>query len=100
MTYQAFCSNCNKKLESTHELGDDFVCTSCYIKVPDDSHYHKGDIDPWAYIKANKLDFFEASVVKYITRWKYKNGLDDLRKAKVYVEELISQAEASQQEPS
>ena len=87
MTYEGFCSKCGKKFES----GPDFVCTHCYIGLPDNSHYHKGDIDPWAYIKANKLDFFEGSVVKYITRWKHKNGLDDLRKAKVYIEELIIQ---------
>ena len=61
---------------------------------PDNSHYTSG-IEPWDYIRANELNFFEGNVVKYVTRWRKKNGLDDLRKAKVYIEELIRQEEAT-----
>jgi len=60
---------------------------------PDNSHYTKGGIEPWAYIQANSLNFFEGSVVKYVTRWRYKNGIEDLRKARVYIDELIRQEE-------
>ena len=28
-------------------------------------------------------------VIKYISRWKYKNGLEDLKKAKWYLDHLI-----------
>lgn len=41
------------------------------------------------YIHANNLDFFEGNVVKYVTRWRNKNGLADLEKAKHYIELLI-----------
>lgn len=61
---------------------------------PDNSHYTKGGIEPWTYIQANNLNFFEGSVVKYITRWKHKNGIEDLRKARVYIDELIRQEES------
>jgi hypothetical protein len=61
------------------------------IKQPDNSHYTKGGIEPWEYIRANNLNFFEGSVVKYITRWRHKNGLEDLLKAEVYIKELIRQ---------
>lgn len=92
-TFQGKCSKCRKKFTSTHELGDDFVCTSCMVGVPDDSHYTKCGIEPWEYIRANKMDFFEGNVIKYVTRWRNKNGLDDLRKARVYIDELIRQEE-------
>jgi len=52
-------------------------------------HYRQGGIQPIEYIYANKLGFCEGSVVKYLTRYKYKNGLEDLKKAKHYIELLI-----------
>ena len=61
---------------------------------PDNSHYARLKMDPWGYIIANELNFFEGNVVKYVTRWRHKNGLDDLRKARVYIDELIRQEEA------
>jgi len=54
-------------------------------------HYRQGSIQPIEYIHANGMDFFSGNVVKYITRWKYKNGLEDLKKAKHYVELLMEQ---------
>lgn len=51
-------------------------------------HYKKG-IQPWEYIQSNQLDFFEGNVVKYVTRSRRKNGLEDLLKAKHYIEYLI-----------
>ena len=53
--------------------------------------HYKGGIEPIDYIKANDLDFFEGNVIKYITRWKKKDGLNDLRKAQDYIEMLINQ---------
>ncbi len=54
-------------------------------------HYRQGDIQPIEYIHANDMDFFSGNVVKYITRWKYKSGLEDLKKAKHYIELLMEQ---------
>lgn len=54
-----------------------------------DRHYHKCKIEPIEYILANNLGFCEGNVVKYITRYKDKGGVDDLRKIKVYVDYLI-----------
>ena len=34
-------------------------------------------------------------VIKYISRWKYKNGLEDLKKAKWYLDHLIDHIEIS-----
>lgn len=51
-------------------------------------HYTKLEIQPWEYIEANKLDFWEGNVVKYITR-KKGNRLEDLKKARHYIDYLI-----------
>lgn len=53
------------------------------------SHY-QSPIEPIDYIEANNLDFFEGNVVKYVTRWRKKDGLKDLRKARDYIEILIA----------
>lgn len=58
---------------------------------PDDSWYTSGGMEPWVFIEANEMGFFEGSVVKYVTRHRKKNGLEDLLKARVYIEELIRQ---------
>ena len=52
-------------------------------------HYKDKAIQPIIYIHANNLGFCEGNVVKYITRWREKNGLADLEKAKHYIELLI-----------
>ena len=43
----------------------------------------------WDYAHSHNLDFFEGNIVKYITRWKDKNGIEDLHKAKQYLDKLI-----------
>ena len=52
-------------------------------------HYKKQPIQPWDYIAANELGYFEGNVVKYVSRWKDKGGVEDLRKARHYIEKLI-----------
>lgn len=52
-------------------------------------HYKKKAIQPIEYIMANKLDFCEGNVVKYITRWRDKGGVESLEKIKQYVDFLI-----------
>tara|TARA_B110000908_G_scaffold156377_1_gene195487 strand:- start:72 stop:302 length:231 start_codon:yes stop_codon:yes gene_type:complete len=53
------------------------------------SHYSSSAIQPIMYIHANKLSFIEGSIVKYITRWRDKGGVQDLEKIKHYVDLLI-----------
>ena len=52
-------------------------------------HYKKHKIQPIEYIHANNLPFIEGNIVKYITRWREKNGIKDLEKVKHYVDLLI-----------
>ena len=59
-------------------------------KKTDPVHY-QFDIEPFDYIHDNQMGFAEGNVVKYITRWRYKeDGITDLYKAKQYIEMLIA----------
>jgi hypothetical protein len=52
-------------------------------------HYKAKAIQPWDYIASNELGYFEGNIVKYVSRWKNKGGVDDLRKARHYLDKLI-----------
>lgn len=54
-------------------------------------HYSKMEIQPIEYIMKNKIPYCEANVIKYLSRWRSKNGIEDLRKAKHYIDMLIEQ---------
>lgn len=51
-------------------------------------HYKK-PIQAWDYIAANSIGFFEGNAIKYLTRWKEKGGVEDLKKARHYIDKLI-----------
>jgi len=53
------------------------------------NHYTAHGIEPIDYIVANQMNFLEGNVVKYVTRYKLKNGLEDLQKAQQYLTWLI-----------
>jgi hypothetical protein len=55
-------------------------------------HYKGKVVQPWDFIAANELGFFEGNVVKYVTRWKDKGGVQDLHKARHYLDKLIEVA--------
>jgi len=57
-------------------------------RVVHPEHYNKG-VEMWDYAHSHNLDFFEGNIVKYVTRWKTKNGVEDLYKAKQYLDKLI-----------
>lgn len=53
-------------------------------------HYKQGKIEPIEFIEANDMGFLAGNIVKYIARYKHKGTpVEDLRKAKQYLEWLI-----------
>jgi len=52
-------------------------------------HYKALKIQPIEFIHANSIPFAEGSVIKYVTRWRAKNGLADLKKARHFLDLLI-----------
>ena len=52
-------------------------------------HYKDLPIQPIEFIHANSIPFCEANAIKYLCRWRKKNGIADLQKAKHYIDLLI-----------
>jgi hypothetical protein len=60
-----------------------------YKKQVGGSHYKKYKIQPIEFIIKNNIGFVEGNIIKYILRFKEKGGVQDLEKAKHYIELLI-----------
>lgn len=64
-------------------------------KVNHPSHYNQNGMEVLDVIKAFTSDlngaeaFYAGNVIKYVLRWNHKNGIEDLEKAKVYIDKLI-----------
>ena len=58
-------------------------------KQVDGNHYKDMAIQPIIYIYANNISFIEGNVIKYVSRWKNKNGIKDLEKARHLIDMLI-----------
>ena len=57
------------------------------------NHYRQGTIEVIDFILDQDMDYLEGNIIKYVCRYKYKNGLEDLQKAKWYLEKLIKEEE-------
>lgn len=51
--------------------------------------HYKASIQTWDYILAHDLGFLEGNVIKYVTRYRKKDGIQDLLKARHYLDKLI-----------
>ena len=54
-------------------------------------HYMQYKIEPITFIMENQLPFAMGNVIKYVMRYKFKNGLEDLKKARRYIDMIIEQ---------
>lgn len=59
------------------------------------NHYIKRSIQPWDAIVDWGLGFLDGNAVKYLARWRDKGGIEDLRKARHYIDKLIELEERS-----
>jgi hypothetical protein len=54
------------------------------------THYQRGErMQHWDMVNEFELDYFQGQITKYLFRWKYKNGVEDLQKALHYMEKYI-----------
>lgn len=88
------CGKCNK----THDIrnGIEWTCVACgnlnsLENAVEPSHYTDLKISPLEYITKNEGEFTWciANVIKYVSRYKRKNGLEDLKKARWYLDYQI-----------
>ena len=54
------------------------------------NHYDRMKIQPITFIVDNDIPFIEGNIIKYVCRWRDKGGVEDLKKAKHYLDILIS----------
>lgn len=57
------------------------------------THYKDMPIQPVEFIHKNGIGFCEGAVIKYVSRWKKKNGVEDLKKARHFLDLLIEMEE-------
>lgn len=53
------------------------------------NHYKDKKLQPWDIIDALKLNFYEGNALKYLIRYRDKNGVEDLKKSIHYIEKMI-----------
>ena len=86
------CQQWDAQSQSYVEVGDDqdnirWLHENEEVTSP--KHYVGLGITPLEYITANELDFLEGNIIKYVTRYPHKGGVNDLLKARTYLEKLI-----------
>lgn len=100
--YNVICKVCkqeyiiNKSALNREMDGESFyICPTCRLYGTEEKnninpdHYGSSGIDVIDFCQANNLDFMQGNVIKYVFRYKNKNGLEDLEKAKEYIDRMI-----------
>ena len=100
--YNVICKVCkqeyiiNKSALNREMDGEDsYICPTCRLHDAEEKdninpdHYGNSGIDVIDFCQANNLDFMQGNVIKYVFRYKNKNGLEDLEKAKEYIDRMI-----------
>lgn len=66
-------------------------------KINNPAHYTAGGIETLDYIKAKVKDYpsyAAGNILKYVSRYEHKNGIEDLKKAQFYLNDLIEWMES------
>jgi hypothetical protein len=56
--------------------------------------HYQSPIQHWDWVASNNLDYFQGQITKYVFRWKKKGGVQDLEKARHFLNKYIELAEA------
>ena len=89
------CKKCNNSISWVNPRYKDW-CAACSYKqdlVNNPSHYNQWKIEVADFIADQKMDYFEGNCCKYLCRYKYKNWVEDLKKAQWYLNYLIKREE-------
>ena len=52
-------------------------------------HYQVAATQHWDIVAQHNLDYFQGQIIKYVMRWRAKNGIEDLQKAQHFLEKYI-----------
>ena len=87
-----FCADAPQNLHDlTKRKSDDItaLANACLTQVGG-NHYQKYKIKPVEFIMKNNVPYVEGNIIKYVMRFRDKNGLEDLLKARQYLDMLIA----------
>jgi DNA-directed RNA polymerase subunit M/transcription elongation factor TFIIS len=98
------CPKCNQKSLSFQDQNGDildepycFKCSDFIYEYKDKDNinptYYRKGIETTDYIVSHSMNYLEGNIIKYVTRYKDKGGLEDLKKAEWYLTRLIKQQE-------
>jgi hypothetical protein len=73
----------------SNQINDDVSAVRALDIQEGGDHYKDLVIQPVEYIHRNDIGFCEGCAIKYLTRWKAKGGIEDLRKARHFIDLLI-----------
>ena len=89
----ATCTLIRDKAPDTGKFGwDRYAPSPDAVEKP--AHYRVGEVEAIDYIEQQLggqgiRHYLEGNILKYMHRWRYKNGVEDLRKARWYLDKLI-----------
>lgn len=63
------------------------------------SHYKGFKIQPVEFIHQNGIGYMAGNVIKYVSRYKEKNGIEDLKKARHYIDMMIEFEQGAEKKP-
>lgn len=61
--------------------------------------HYKAEYQHWDFVERNGLGYLEGCATKYVSRWRKKNGVQDLEKSLHYVEKLIEMHSDGERQP-
>ncbi len=62
-------------------------------------HYKGAEFQHWDMIALNRINYLEGCATKYASRWRKKNGAEDVKKAIHYVDKIIELVESENYRP-
>lgn len=78
-------------IDGAFDVADSYLVKKVSDRQVGGDWYKNLPIQPIDFILENGLGFCEGNVIKYVTRWKHKNGIEDLEKARHYIDMLIAE---------
>ena len=86
-------SSFNSLYRSVMEMDQMIKANSALDTQVGGEHYKNMRIQPVEYNHRNGIPFIEGCVIKYLSRWRSKNGIEDLKKAQHFLQLLIEMEE-------
>tara|TARA_R110000796_G_scaffold72391_3_gene163695 strand:- start:4525 stop:4809 length:285 start_codon:yes stop_codon:yes gene_type:complete len=88
----SWCGYCGMDVPNPCLYDNDAEACQDSDMVTKPNHYSRWKIEPSDFIMKNDIPWAEANAIKYIMRHDAKNGLEDLEKAKRYIDMAIEKA--------